>query len=276
MSVSSETGGSVSSETGGSVSSETGGSVYTETGGSVYTETGGSECSEIVSNLALRDHLLNGKRVFLFEILGKGMVRFNTELDFIETGYFEALDTYGTLRTAIKFFFKIHGCVIPKIWNRTDVSCIPESVPLTLDLFYTSDGDNLAIPKQTEQLRFVNTRVGQGAYRKSILYRWEFECAVTRFNDPSILVASHIVPWKESNDIQRLDVENGILLSPTYDALFDQHLITFDQKGKILLSDKIEINAYQKIGVTGNEILKDVSDGMIPYLTEHQGIFHHR
>ena len=107
-------------------------------------------------------------------------------------------------------------------------------------------------PNSTERKGLVTSRVGQGAYRKRIIHRWEYKCAVTGFNKLEILIASHIVPWSDSTDNERLDVDNGLLLSPTYDALFDRHLISFENNGKIILSDTIDNNAYMKIGVTGS------------------------
>jgi predicted restriction endonuclease len=85
-----------------------------------------------------------------------------------------------------------------------------------------------------------------------------------------VLIASHIVPWKDASDEVRLDVNNGILLSPTYDALFDRHYISFDNSGKIILSDTIEYQAYQKIGVTGKEKINDLSSYNISYLEKHR------
>ena len=79
--------------------------------------------------------------------------------------------------------------------------------------------------------------------------------------------------WSKATDYERLDVNNGLLLSPTYDALFDKHLITFDNKGKIQLSDKIENSAYQKIGVTGREQIHDLSMYNVNYLDRHNQIF---
>jgi len=70
-----------------------------------------------------------------------------------------------------------------------------------------------------------------------------------------------------------LDGENGLLLSPTYDGLFDRHLISFEKNGSIVLSDCIEMDAYLKIGITGNERLRlDVNDGVKHYLDHHQGL----
>ncbi len=145
-----------------------------------------------------------------------------------------------------------------------DTVLVSDSVPLLAALQ----------PNETERSGLVTTRVGQGSYRKSLLHRWEYQCAVTQFNDPRILIASHIVPWKVASDAQRLDVDNGILLSPTYDALFDRHLITFENSGKIVLSNQIEMDAYHKIGVTGKErIIQPLNMGNLAYLGIHHQTF---
>jgi hypothetical protein len=60
------------------------------------------------------------------------------------------------------------------------------------------------------------------------------------------------------------------LLSPTYDALFDQHLISFENKGKIILSDSFQKTNYDLIGITGKESVKKLSLGNIPYLERHR------
>jgi predicted restriction endonuclease len=96
---------------------------------------------------------------------------------------------------------------------------------------------------------------------------------VTGFNKLDVLIASHIVPWCESNDNERLDVYNGILLSPVYDALFDRNLISFENTGKIILSDKIDDNAYKKIGVSGSERIKNLSPYNVSYLERHRLMF---
>jgi 5-methylcytosine-specific restriction enzyme A len=71
-------------------------------------------------------------------------------------------------------------------------------------------------------------------------------------------------------------VHNGILLSPTYDALFDRHLITFENTGRIILSDKIETQAFQKIGVSGSEKIKSLSNYNFDYLEKHRLKFHEK
>lgn len=215
-------------------------------------------------NLALRDHKQNGKRVFLFESVSKGYVKFICEVEVFDADYFETHDTTGKTRIGIKFFFKKIGAYVPLQANlRSEVQAVAD--PLK--------GYGIVPPNSTERKGLVTSRVGQGAYRKRIIHRWEYKCAVTGFDKLDILIASHIVPWSDSTDKERLDVDNGILLSPTYDALFDRHLITFENSGKIILSDSIDNKAYLKIGVTGNERIRDLSQYNHHYLERHRNVF---
>lgn len=218
----------------------------------------------VKGNLALREHKERGKRVFLFESDGTSFVKFISEMEFYDAGYFETPDKNGTNRIGIRFFLNRIGVSIPVYPNQFKIDSVIED-PINM---YESNP-----PTVTERSGLVTSRVGQGAYRKRIIHRWEYKCAVTNFNKLDILIASHIVPWAQSNDMERLDVHNGILLSPTYDALFDKHLITFDNKGKIILSDKIEQSAYQKIGVTGIERIHELSQYNVSYLDRHNQIF---
>lgn len=230
----------------------------------VFSYTGEGQLGDmqfIRGNLALRDHLNNGKRVFLFENEGKGFVKFISEMEFHDADYFETLDLNGDKRQGIKFFMKRKGISIPVVYPNTFQNLsVAESELLPYEL---------NIPNVTERTGLVNSRVGQGAYRKRIIHRWEYKCAVTSFNKLDILIASHIVPWAEATDLERLDVNNGILLSPTYDALFDRHLITFNEKGKIILTDQIGFSAYQKIGVTGKEQIHGLNEYNLHYLNRH-------
>ena len=216
-------------------------------------------------NLALRDHKQNGRRVFLFESDGRGLAKFICEVEVFDADYFETHDTSGNSRIGIKFFFNRKGSYIPVEADRLNPSNI------SADLF---NEYGFKLPNVTERQGLVTSRVGQGAYRKSILHRWEYQCAVTGFNKLDILIASHIVPWSESTNDERLDIHNGILLSPTYDALFDRHLISFENTGKIILSDSIETQAYKKIGVSGLEIIKKLNMENLNYLEKHRLRFH--
>lgn len=77
----------------------------------------------------------------------------------------------------------------------------------------------------------VKARVGQGQFRKDLLSRWSGKCCATGLDVERLLVASHIHPWSLSSNDERLDPDNGLLLSAAYDAAFDEGLITIDQHG---------------------------------------------
>ncbi|HEX2975448.1 MAG TPA: HNH endonuclease signature motif containing protein, partial [Bacteroidales bacterium] len=156
-------------------------------------------------------------------------------------------------------FFKKIGAYIPK-----HADLVKSEEPMI--------ESSIIPPNVTERKGLVTSRVGQGAYRKRIIHRWEYKCAVTGFNKLDILIASHIVPWSNSNDHERLDVDNGILLSPVFDALFDKHLISFENNGKIILSDEIDNLSYRKIGVTGTEKIKNLSHHNLKYLERHRSV----
>lgn len=216
-------------------------------------------------NLALRDHKLSGRRVFLFESDGRGTAQFICEVEVYDSEYFETHDTAGNQRIGIKFFFKRAGAYIPvEAEQMHQLSLVGEP----------SEIYGLKLPNVTERQGLVTSRVGQGVYRQMILHRWEYKCAVTGFDKLDILIASHIVPWSESSNDDRMNRHNGILLSPTYDALFDRHLITFENSGKIILSDRIESQAYQKIGVSGFESIKNLNGDNHPFLEKHRLRFH--
>lgn len=99
----------------------------------------------------------------------------------------------------------------------------------------------------TEKTALVKSRIGQGTFRDKVLLHWS-RCAVTGFSDTSLLVASHIKPWKKSTNAERLDQWNGLLLSPNLDKAFDKGFITFDEGGAIRLSP-LFVDAT-KLGIT--------------------------
>jgi hypothetical protein len=124
-------------------------------------------------------------------------------------------------------------------------------------------------PNSTERRGLITSRVGQGYYRQQIREKWNYECPVTGCKILDILIASHIVPWSESNDFERLDVENGILLSPDIDALFDKHLISFSNSGNIIFSDIVTNEEIDNLGINKNIII-NTSNGMKKYLKRHR------
>lgn len=113
----------------------------------------------------------------------------------------------------------------------------------------------------TEKERNVNTRVGQIKFRSSLISKWG-ECSVTGCKEIGLLRASHIKPWTVSNDYERLDVFNGLLLIPNLDLLFDKGFISFDERGRILISDKLDVKTM--------EIMNIQEDMCVSLTYEHQ------
>ena len=147
----------------------------------------------VKGNLALREHKERGKRVFLFESDETTFVKFVSEMEFYDADYFETPDRNGNNRVGIRFFLNRIGVSIPVYPSQFELSSVQED---TIDVY----GSN--IPTITERSGLVTSRVGQGAYRKRIIHRWEYKCAVTNFNKLDILIASHIVPWAQSNETE--------------------------------------------------------------------------
>ncbi|RKG69785.1 HNH endonuclease [Corallococcus sp. CA054B] len=87
----------------------------------------------------------------------------------------------------------------------------------------------------TEKARLIKARHGQGIFRKRV-FRVESACRLTGITDERFLVASHIKPWAISNNDERLDGHNGLLLAPHVDRLFDRGFITFNQEGGVIVS----------------------------------------
>lgn len=103
--------------------------------------------------------------------------------------------------------------------------------------------NNLA---STQKETLIQARRGQGKFRERLINQWG-KCAVTGYDNLSLLVASHIKPWSQSSNEERLDSFNGLLLIPNLDRAFDLNYISFSDRGKILISDQLE--NYDVLGV---------------------------
>lgn len=85
-----------------------------------------------------------------------------------------------------------------------------------------------------------------------------------------MLRASHIKPWKNSTNKERLDIFNGLMLTPNLDTAFDNGLISFGDDGNILVSEKISNADLQKLGITKKMKLKHIDERHKKYLRFHR------
>jgi hypothetical protein len=95
------------------------------------------------------------------------------------------------------------------------------------------------LPRATEAERNVVQRIGQDIFRDALLDYWGGRCPLTGITEAELLRASHIKPWAECSDEERLDVHNGLLLSALWDAAFDKGLVSFADDGTPLASKRL-------------------------------------
>ncbi len=107
---------------------------------------------------------------------------------------------------------------------------------------------------ETEKDALIKSRRGQGLFRQKV-GRLERFCRVTRVDRPEHLVASHIKPWRESDNRERLFEGNGLLLTPTIDHLFDRGFISFENNGELLISPVAHTASLNKMGIVTNQVV---------------------
>ena len=121
----------------------------------------------------------------------------------------------------------------------------------------------------TEKTQIIQSRMGQGIFRSKLIKYWN-GCSVSGCSFLPALVASHIKPWHVSDNEQRLDTYNGLLLQPNIDKLFDKGYITFDLQGNIQCSSFLENNDRKLLGINKNMHLLKLEDMHKKYLIYHQ------
>jgi predicted restriction endonuclease len=117
--------------------------------------------------------------------------------------------------------------------------------------------------------QLVESRIGQGVFRSN-LECVEDKCRLTGVTDKRFLIASHIKPWKESDDAEKLDGNNGLFLSPHADKLFDKGWISFTDDG-FILCDNAEIKDLMKTwGLDSNKLVGSFNERQKKYLAYHR------
>lgn len=114
----------------------------------------------------------------------------------------------------------------------------------------------------------TKARINQSKFREMLLKKYS-KCCLCSVSNPDLLVASHIKPWSVSTPKEKVDINNGLLLCPNHDKLFDKGFITFTEEGEIVISNKLNMV---------DRVYMNVKDGMRVDLTEagKQYIKYHR
>ena len=118
-----------------------------------------------------------------------------------------------------------------------------------------------------EQL--VRARRGQGVFRANVRLH-ETACRVTGVHDVRHLRASHIKPWRDANDHERLDGSNGLLLSPHIDHLFDEGYITFSQSQGLIVVPEVKLTLLDAWGINAGVKVGEFTRDQSAYLDYHR------
>lgn len=125
------------------------------------------------------------------------------------------------------------------------------------------------IDRINEKEALIKQRLTQGLFREKLLKR-ECKCKICEIKDEIFLIASHIKPWSESDNQEKIDVNNGLLFCPNHDKLFDKGYISFENTGKIKISKRFTDDDIKKFNLS-QEIKIEVSDEVKKYLEYHRG-----
>lgn len=175
-----------------------------------------------------------------------------------------------------------YGClsdVNDCLWGRDDdgqwfklttpMSCQPSEPRNAMEDFETCIASYKDEPETTRKA-LIDARLGQGKFRESLLMVWNNKCSVTKCSTEQLLRASHIKPWRDSSNIERLDKFNGLLLIPNLDLAFDRGLISFSDTGRILISGRLKDRDQSLLGINPTLQLACVYPENRSYLQTHR------
>lgn len=107
---------------------------------------------------------------------------------------------------------------------------------------------------ETDRLALIRARVGQGLFKDRVS-QIERRCRITGVENPVHLVASHCKPWRDSSNEERLNGENGLLLTPSIDHLFDRGFISFENSGKLIISPVAHRPSLERMGIDVTDLI---------------------
>ena len=124
------------------------------------------------------------------------------------------------------------------------------------------------IPLSNEKEGIIKQRLTQGLFKEKLIKR-QCKCELCSIKNEKFLIASHIKPWSESNDYEKIDVNNGFLFCPNHDKLFDKGYISFQDDGKLMISDALDTEELNLFNLK-NEMKIEVSEETKKYLEYHR------
>ena len=123
----------------------------------------------------------------------------------------------------------------------------------------------------TDRQALITARRGQGIFKERVMLI-ERRCRVTGVDNSAHLRASHCKPWRDSSNAERLDGENGLLLTPSIDHLFDRGFISFQRDGGLIISPVAHRLSLERMGVRtdGTDNVGTFTDRQDKFLEYHR------
>ncbi len=193
------------------------------------------------------------------------------ELDFKTTAhcswenYSEYLDILSTIRCILKETLNMKISLIDAhsfVWVCED--------PSLVNWRQEQKEESPVEKKYTKTV--IDARHGQGLFRNRVIKKWNGKSSVSNFNKIELMKAAHIKPWKYCNEKECVDSDNGLLLTPNIDLLFDygKGYITFDDNGNVIFSSRLTADIIKEFGISKDLKLKEVNDKTKEYLRWHR------
>jgi len=164
---------------------------------------------------------------------------------------------------------QVYLAEIPEAMAEVLLSLIGRQLDVALEEGQEREIQNRTDIGATEKYQLVLSRVGQGQYRKN-LEQHEVGCRITGITDGRFLTASHIKPWSKSNDFEKLDGNNGLLLSPHVDRLFDRGYITFKDSGALMLCPSLPPEVVSAWGLSVGFEQRPLTKKQTAYMEYHR------
>ena len=136
-----------------------------------------------------------------------------------------------------------HGSYLDKeVWD--EYHCSMEAlddevkkVPAAKKIIEPDECEDIVLPVGSTVVRSTRTRNNQSFFRSAVLSAYDSTCCITGINIPSLLIASHIKSWHDSDPLtERTNPNNGLCLNALHHEAFDNGIFTIDTDYRIIIS----------------------------------------
>ena len=191
----------------------------------------------VAGNRAIGEHVKDGKTLVVFQMMGKGrpyryLGRFMCLSSYVQPGM---PDGKAQPRSAIVFRLRSLEASLGLAASESEQAEIDAGAAV----------DDVGA---TSARRETEVRTKQRLFRERLI-GVEKGCRLTGIEDLRFLRASHIKPWADSTHSERVDGENGLLLAPHADLLFDRGWISFSSNGRLLVSNELPTDVQGRLGL---------------------------